>query len=748
MQGTSAMNMRTTANKSRILIVAGNSAIHDALHSALSADQLGPEEFNLDCAQDAQQSLALVRQSLQALQPYALAFLSAPPAAAWREADAAAQIWAIDPRIQIVLCADHPHTPSAAPFETPPPRDGRWLITQTPLDPTAVIQLARVLTDKWHLHRLADLPERPVNSATDAADSPATANSPQINEQDLLRTLLDNAPDHIYFKDTQSRFIKASSAQARQFGISSPAALTGKTDFDFFSDEHARPAYEDEQEILRTGQPMIGKVEKETWKDGRPESWKLTTKMPLRDNAGAIIGTFGISKDITALKQTEAALAYHRDLLATLMENSPDSIFFKDLESRLVKISRSEVDNLLRLSVSRHRAANPHQDDTALPLHLSSVAAFENYVIGKTDADMYGSDRAGEFCRDEEEIIRTGKPIVEKSERTVHPDGRIVWYLTTKGPWRDRAGQLIGTFGTSKNISELKEAERRIEEVQAQLLTAARLAGMAEIATNVLHNVGNVLNSVNVSADLMGTQLRASKLKGLARAIDLMDTHASDLGEFLTQDSKGKVLPGYLRELARALAAEHEALATELGALSNCVDHIKQVIATQQSYAGTPRVIEPAKVDELLDDALRMNANALTRHKVEVVKNYGALPSLLLDRHRVLQVLVNLISNAKQALDSIADRRTLITLQAVLIDGPALRITVTDNGEGIAPENLTRVFSHGFTTRKNGHGFGLHSCVLAAQEMGGSLQAHSDGPGKGASFILEIPAEVSAESAH
>lgn len=431
-----------------------------------------------------------------------------------------------------------------------------------------------------------------------------------------------------------------------------------------------------------------------------------------------------------------------QDLLGTLMENSPDSIFFKDLDSRLVKASRSEIQNLRRLAISRYRAAHPDIGEDAFPAHFASVEAFEKYVIGKTDADIYGEDRAGEFSNDEKEIIRTGKPIVEKSEKTVHPDGRVVWYLTTKGPWRDRNGQLIGTFGTSKNISELKEAERRIEEVQAQLLTTARLAGMAEIATNVLHNVGNVLNSVNVSADLMAAQLRASKLKGLARAVGLMDAHAGDLGEFLTQDAKGKLLPTYLRELARALEVEHEAMATELGALCSSVDHIKQVIATQQSYAGAPHVVESAQVDELLDDALRMHADALTRHKVEVDKSHVALPALLLDRHRVLQVLVNLISNAKQALHGVSDRRPLITLNAALLEGverSVLRITVTDNGEGIAPENLTRVFSHGFTTRKNGHGFGLHSCVLAAQEMGGSLHAHSDGPGQGASFILEIP---------
>jgi signal transduction histidine kinase len=286
---------------------------------------------------------------------------------------------------------------------------------------------------------------------------------------------------------------------------------------------------------------------------------------------------------------------------------------------------------------------------------------------------------------------------------------------------------------------------RELQAVHNQLVAAARVAGMAEIATNVLHNVGNVLNSVNISADLVGAQLRNSKVNGLARAVGLMDEHAGDLGGYLTDDPRGKLLPTYLRELAPALQAERAAMAEELGALVKSVDHIKEVIATQQSYAGAARVVDSVDVGELLDDALRMNAGALTRHKVEVVKTLAELPALPLDRHRMLQILVNLISNAKQALNGLSDREPCIRLNSMLAEVAqrrVLRITVADNGEGIEMQNLTRVFSHGFTTRSNGHGFGLHSCVLAAQEMGGSLSVRSDGVGHGATFILDVPIDA------
>ena len=567
-----------------------------------------------------------------------------------------------------------------------------------------------------------------------------------VYERDLLWMLLDSSPDHIYFKDTESRFIKCSAAQAQQFGVESADALAGMTDFDIFSEEHARPAFEDEQEIIRTGLPMINKVERETWQDGRPDSWALTTKMPLRNKDGRIIGTFGITKDISAIKQAESELAYQRDLLATLMDNLPDSIFFKDLQSRLVQLSRSEASSLFQVSLCRHRAANPAQADDTLPPHLLSLEAFKEYAIGKSDADFYGAEKAAVFARDEQEVLRTGQPIIEKSEIVgVDAQGRADWHLSTKCPWHDRDGKLIGTFGTSKNITELKAAEKTIEDTHKKLVEASRLAGMAEIASNVLHNVGNVLNSVNVSAGVIGKQLRTSKLKGLARAVSLMDEHADSLGEFLVHDARGKLLPSYLRELAQALEKEHAAMVEELGVLGKRVDHIKQVVATQQSYAGAPRIVEAVHVGALVEDALRMNVGALTRHKVQIVKDFAALPEVQLDRHRVLQILVNLIGNSKQALDGLELPDPTITLAARLVPGERqqlLRITVADNGVGIPAENLPRVFTHGFTTRKNGHGFGLHSCVLAAQEMGGSLGVHSQGAGLGAIFTLDIPVDT------
>lgn len=280
---------------------------------------------------------------------------------------------------------------------------------------------------------------------------------------------------------------------------------------------------------------------------------------------------------------------------------------------------------------------------------------------------------------------------------------------------------------------------RQLKDAQSELMDSARQAGMAEIATNVLHNVGNVLNSVNISADLVTRKLRSSKAMGLGKAMQLINEHQGDLGTFITEDEKGKLLPGYLNQLVDAIAVEQQGLIEELGQLSKSVDHIKDIVSTQQSYAGAPSMKEPVQISTLMEDALRMNAGALSRHNVTVVKHYGQVPEVLGDKHRLLLIMVNLISNAKYAMSNLTDRPRQMTLTVQSLEGNRLQISVKDEGEGIPAENMTRIFTHGFTTRKEGHGFGLHSCALAAVEMDGHLSAHSDGPGLGALFTLTIP---------
>jgi signal transduction histidine kinase len=262
---------------------------------------------------------------------------------------------------------------------------------------------------------------------------------------------------------------------------------------------------------------------------------------------------------------------------------------------------------------------------------------------------------------------------------------------------------------------------------------------MAEVATGVLHNVGNVLNSVNVSTTLVGDKVKASKVTSLAKAATLLREHQGDLGAFLTQDPKGKQLPGFLITLATHLEAERAELLGELDALRQNVDHIKDIVAMQQNYARVSGVLETLPVQQLVEDALRINSAALDRHRIQLVRDFADVPPVQMDKHKVLQILINLIRNAKYAMDESRVRDKRLTIGIGMNGNGRVKVSVADNGVGIPPENLTRIFGHGFTTKRDGHGFGLHSGANAAKEMGGALYAQSAGVGQGATFVLELP---------
>lgn len=300
----------------------------------------------------------------------------------------------------------------------------------------------------------------------------------------------------------------------------------------------------------------------------------------------------------------------------------------------------------------------------------------------------------------------------------------------------------------TREIAERQRTEQELEAAQSQLVTAARRAGMAEIATGVLHNVGNVLNSINVSATLASDRLRQSKTNELLRATKMMEEHEADLGTYLTSDAKGKQLPRFLGLVATHLADERADILKELDLLNTKVNHVKTIVSTQQSYAGVSGVTETVNLATLLDDAMKLNSASIDRHRIHIIKEYEDIPKVRLDKQKVLQILVNLIKNAKDACLSsphLQERR--VTLKTKLTPEGTIQIHTIDNGVGIPAEHLTRIFSHGFTTKTTGHGFGLHSCANAASELNGSLMGYSDGPDRGATFVLELPyepAEVTA----
>ncbi len=290
----------------------------------------------------------------------------------------------------------------------------------------------------------------------------------------------------------------------------------------------------------------------------------------------------------------------------------------------------------------------------------------------------------------------------------------------------------------------VKERTRELEKAQGRLVDLSRRAGMSEVASGVLHNVGNVMNSVNVGASMAREAVSALPVEGLTRAVALLEQNAGRLGNYLDKDPAGHKLPSYLRSLGATLADEKRAILGNMDQLAQHLEHMKKIIAAQQSYAKVNGVTEVCTLEEIAETALAISEAALRNSNIEVVRSYEKLAPVLVDRHQIMQILVNLVSNAKHALEETARADRRLTVAIAKIEG-GVRIEVRDNGIGITAENLPKIFRHGFTTKKMGHGFGLHNCANAAQQMDGSLTAYSDGPGSGASFVLRMPVEYAEE---
>jgi signal transduction histidine kinase len=288
-------------------------------------------------------------------------------------------------------------------------------------------------------------------------------------------------------------------------------------------------------------------------------------------------------------------------------------------------------------------------------------------------------------------------------------------------------------------------AALRMAQVQSQLREKSREAGMAMVATGILHNIGNILNGVTVSSGLIQEQLQQSKIPRLQQVAQLLQEHVKDLPDFITRDRRGQVLPSYINELSAHLEGELSNLMTEVETLRSCTEHVASLIDMQQQFAVPHRDLrEVIGADVLMERAYKLCANTLDMHDVQVVREFECTAGLMVDYHKVLQILLNLLGNARHAVRDRTNGERRIRLRTTA-SGNMVRMEVMDNGIGIEAEHLPLIFNQGFTTKKDGHGIGLHSSANWARELGGRLTCHSAGPGEGAVFVLELPmAEQSA----
>ncbi|MGB0909924.1 MAG: ATP-binding protein [Nitrospirales bacterium] len=299
----------------------------------------------------------------------------------------------------------------------------------------------------------------------------------------------------------------------------------------------------------------------------------------------------------------------------------------------------------------------------------------------------------------------------------------------------------VGLDRTIRYALERKRLRLERDNVTAQLVQASHRIGMADVASSVLHNVGNVLNSINVSASVVSATIRHSSLGNITRMASMLEEHRADVGAFLTQDPKGKLIPQYLSDLGNQLSLERTTLLKEVEQLTHHVEHIKQIIVAQQGLARAGGVVERTNLVEVIEQAMALALSPANYEQIDIIRRYQEVPSLQVDKHQVLQILINLIRNAIDAMKVNTENASVLTIGLVSEEGETSRvkITIRDTGAGISPDHLSRLFTQGFTTKNNGHGFGLHSAAISAKSMKGTLSVQSEGEGRGATFTLDLP---------
>jgi PAS domain S-box-containing protein len=422
----------------------------------------------------------------------------------------------------------------------------------------------------------------------------------------------------------------------------------------------------------------------------------------------------------SALEQALAKLGDSERKLSSLFEHTDDMVCSFDTEGRLVIANTA-----MRRAYARRFGKEPVTGERLLDEVTSGNRQLWAQKLGEALAG-----RRAQF-----ELAYE----LEGSRRVLE---------ASMGPMLGKEGQVVGAVLFSRDITDRKQAELELREMHRTLVDVSRQAGMAEIAIGVIHNVGNALNSVNVSATLVVEGLRKLRIPGLVKVVELLDEHTAELGAFLAEDPRGQQLPAYLRALSEQMGTQQSSLIEEMRALDQSIEHIQSIIRMQQRHARVIETVEAVSVPQLIDEALRLHAVSFERLGIRIEREYASVPDVVIDRHKLLQILVNLLSNARHALQESdrSDRRLGIRIQ-LAPDHAHLRVEVSDNGVGIAPENLARMFHQGFTTKKAGHGFGLHISALAAREMKARLSCDSAGPGQGATFTIELPLVAASAAA-
>lgn len=422
------------------------------------------------------------------------------------------------------------------------------------------------------------------------------------------------------------------------------------------------------------------------------------------------------------------------------------------LLQRSMEISSSELLDLNRMlehaqhiAQMGHWVISPNSTEIFMSTELRKLLGVQPGETNPTTKDLISKihDEDRSSVREKMHCVVNEGIGFECEFRYLHPDGTYHWLFMVGQPFKELGGAITKFTGVTMDITPRKLAESEVLSLHQQLLVAARQAGMADISTSILHNVGNVLNSVSVSLEVLKESLAKSKYSKFKDVSDLIANNIENIGDYISKDAKGKLIPQYLNALTENAIKEFSVCGLEISNLETYIEHIKEIVASQNSFSKNKGFLEEVPVIDLVESAIKMSGVSTEKEGgIKFKRCFGMNKPVAIDKSKVLQILVNLFQNAVESVsanDNSQEKEVQISVVEFESEGE-FRISVKDNGLGIDPENITKIFSFGFSTKVAGHGFGLHASALAAKEMGGKLIAESKGVGMGATFVLTLPA--------
>ena len=550
----------------------------------------------------------------------------------------------------------------------------------------------------------------------------------RVNDRILLQTLMNNIPDHIYFKDRQSRFIRISKSHARRFGLKSPDEAIGKTDFDFFSEEHARQAFNDEQRIIRTKEPLVGIVEKETWENGET-TWVLTSKLPFCDESGEVIGTFGISKCITDLKKTEEALRKSEEKYRTLFEELKETIIFINPDGKIVDINPAGVQLFGYDSKEEMIGIN------LFDRHLCSASDYEKYSALMNTQGFIENCEIPFINRKGERIITLASSTAVKGEDGKDVVNRIIL--------RDITERVNNEMALRELNKKLELINKKLKETRLSMYQHEKLASIGQLAAGIAHELNNPLGFIS------------SNFKTLMDYFEHLHNYL-ELCENLVPKLENQHSPQWSEDIQR-IKEYRKAFSVAM-----ILEDIKDIfIESMEGFEQMENIIQSLRsfshsdnnqkfvmydINKAIENTLIVARNKL-KYIASVEKQLSPVPLIECLGREINQVLLNIIVNAAQAIES-QNRPDMgrITIKTYA-DSRFVYCEIRDDGPGIPPEILNNIFDPFFTTKDVGVGTGLGLSIshdIVVNKHKGDLKVISE-TGKGTSFVIKLPIKLAVE---